>query len=196
MRRPDRAAERLWAPSEQRVEVLVALRDVLDDDRLSMQTTLGRAPRVLARSLGDGIAIDLLSPDGRWMVPTGVDHADPALREVLKEIVGVRFRADEGFTANVVDRHEGVLLPRVSAEEIEALQPAIAGVCEALSMQGFVAVPIIARQRLLGILWQVRSRPAPQLSEDDERFADEVASRLAFALLSFPDWDAGALTAS
>jgi GAF domain-containing protein len=183
------ATERIWAPTEERIEVLVSLRAILDEDRLSRDTALTRAARLLARTLGDGIAIDLLSPDGRHMVPIGVDHPEAAPREALNEVVGVRFRADEGFTANVVDRHDAVLIPRVTQAEIQALHPEIATVCEKLGMRGFVAVPIAARRRLVGILWQVRTRPAPPLTEDDQHFAEEIAGRLAFAVLCFPDWE-------
>jgi GAF domain-containing protein len=188
---PSRATEQAWTPTEERVEILLSLRAVLDEDRVSRDTVLSRAARVLARSLGDAVAIDLLSADARWMVPIGVDHPDRAPRDALREILGVRFRADEGFTANVVDRQEPVLIPRVTSAEIRALQPAIAKVCEKLGMRGFVAVPLAVRGSLLGILWQIRTRPDPVLTQDDQRFAEEVASRLAFALMCFPGWDAG-----
>jgi GAF domain-containing protein len=177
--------ERVWTATTERVELLVALSDVLADAGPTRDAMIEAAAAVLAERLRDGVSIVLLSDDRRWMTPVGTSHPEAAPRTVLRDIQGERFPADEGFSACVLDTGQPVLIPRVTAAEIRALQPAIAPPCEAIGLRGFIALPLAARRGCTGILWQLRTREAPELGDDDVRFLAEVGGRLALAIESW-----------
>jgi GAF domain-containing protein len=177
--------ERAWTPTTERVELLVALSDVISDAGPTRDGMIEAAAAVLAERLADGVSIVLLSGDGRWMTPIGTGHPAAGPRAVLRGVEGQPFPADEGFSACVLDTGQAVLIPRVTAAEIRALQPAIAPPCEAIGLRGFIALPLAARRGCTGIVWQLRTREAPELSDDDVRFLAEVGARLALAIESW-----------
>jgi DNA-binding CsgD family transcriptional regulator len=181
-----RARLRLWAPSPERAEILGALSELFADDDVAPDCVIEASAVVLAELLGDGVIVDLLSPERDRMFPLGAYHPDPVAREVInKTAARIPFRADQGFTANVLETGKSLLIPAVTTAEVAALQPDLAPVSEALGTRGFILAPMLARGRCVGFLWQVRTHPEPQLDDDARRFLDEVAVRLALQVESW-----------
>jgi GAF domain-containing protein len=176
--RRTRAKERAWLPTPERVEILSVLSDISTDESVEHQEAMEQTAVVIADVLGDGFAIDLLTDDRRWMVPVAVHHPEPAPLAHFQSILGTRFPVDEGFTATTLDSGQSILIPRVTPVEMRAMQPAIAPVCEALGMRGFIVVPI-GVGKTTAVIWQVRTRTEPVLQDDDRRFLEEVGDRLA-----------------
>lgn len=170
-----RARERLWTPTRERAEILTALSELFADPDVTPDGALEASVVVLAELLGDVVMIDRVAPD-RAILPRALHHPDPAAPKVLDRAAA---RADHGFTAWVLETGRSLLIPQITAAEVAALQPELATLGEALGGSGFVLAPLMARGRCLGLLWQVRVRSEPQLVEDDRRFLEEAAVRLA-----------------
>lgn len=64
----------------------------------------------------------------------------------------------------------------------EAIDPSLAGDLEALGVQGFVTLPLVARDRVLGALTLVATDAPRAYDEADLAVADELSQRAAFAL--------------
>jgi DNA-binding CsgD family transcriptional regulator len=186
-----RARERHWAPTSERAEMLSALSELFADDDVTPDCAIEASAVVLAELLGDGVIIDLLSPERDRMFAVGAYHPDPRARGVMaRAATRTPFRADRGFTANVLETGRSLLIPAVTTAEMAALQPDLAPVSEALGTRGFVLAPMLARGRCVGFVWQVRTRPEPQLDDDERRFLDEVAVRLALQVESWRQGEA------
>jgi DNA-binding CsgD family transcriptional regulator len=90
----------------------------------------------------------------------------------------------------VLDTAETFLVPSVTPAEVAALQPDLAPITESLGVRGFIVAPLATRGRCSGFLWQVRLRPEPRLDEDERRFLQEVAVRLAMFVESWRQGEA------
>lgn len=185
-----RARARAWAPTGERAEILTALTEVFTAEDLGPDRAIEAAAVLLAEALDDAVFIDLLSPDRTHMYPLGAHHADPATRSLLDGVADVLFRADEGFTASVLETGGTLLLPSVTPAEVAALQPDLAPIAESLGVRGFIVAPLVTRGRCSGFVWQVRLRPQPRLDEDERRFLEEVAVRLAMFVESWRQGEA------
>lgn len=157
---------------------LSALTALLADTQVDHRRALGQACELLAEATQDGIALDILSRDRRLMVAVAVAHPEPGLRKAFQSILGERFPADEGFTAAALDSGSPLFIPRVTPVEIRGLQPAIAPFCEAIGMKGFIVLPLTGRSTSGAVLWQVRTRPEPALTLEDQTFLQEAGSVL------------------
>jgi hypothetical protein len=172
----------VWAPTAARAELLTELSGIFREQRHDPRSALGTATIAVSQALGDAVAVDRLSADGRRMYPVAVHDGDPARRLVLEEVLEVRFPAHDGFTGRVLESGETLLIPRVSDTEIRALQPAIADVCALIGLRGFIVVPLPGRADWSGFLRQMRCRDQPCLTDDDAAFLEEVAGRFALVL--------------
>jgi hypothetical protein len=182
----ERARERLWIPTPERIEILATLSELFACERLSCDEAVRESAVALAELLGDAVQLHRVSSDGRWMRALAWHHPDAGGREVLAGLRRRRFRADQGFTAGVLDTGDAVVVPRVNALEIEVLQPELAPICTTLGTQGFVLAPMILRGRISGLVAQCRTRPEPRLGLDDRRFLEAVGMHLALGIASRP----------
>jgi DNA-binding CsgD family transcriptional regulator len=180
-----RARARVWTASKPRIEALTALSELFAVAALTCDHAIDDAAEVLAQALADAIVIDVLTPERDWMYPLGVHAPDPARRNALTRIRGIPFRADHGFTAPVLDSGDTLLFPCIRPDEIRALQPEIAPLCEALDVTGFAIAPLIALGHCTGFLWQLRSGAQPRLCEDDGHFLHEAGIRVALGIESW-----------
>jgi DNA-binding CsgD family transcriptional regulator len=178
-----RARARSWAPTRERVESLIALTDLFAGDDVRPDGAIDASAIVLAELLGDAVFIALLSRDRSHMHVLGAHHPDPAVQDFVDSVTGLTFRADEGFSARVVDTGEALLIPSVSPAEMAAVQPHLAAVSEELGTRGFIVAPLVlGRGGCSGFVWQVRTRAEPPLDEDGRRFLSEVATQLALCV--------------
>jgi GAF domain-containing protein len=182
-----RARERLWASSAERVEILATLTELFACEHLSCEQAVRESAVVLAEVLDDAVHIHRVSDDLRWMRAVASHHPQEREREVLAGLAGRLFRADQGFSAGVLDTGDAVLVPRVTALEIEVLQPELAPACTELGTRGFVVAPMTLRGRISGLVAQCRTRPEPPLNVDDRLFLEEVGMRLALGIASRPE---------
>jgi hypothetical protein len=184
----ERARSRAWRSTPRRVEALATLTELFASEDLTRDRAVEESVVALAELVGDGFAACLLEEEQRWMRPLGAHHPERQPGEVLDAIGARRFRADQGFSASVLDTGAAVLIPRITRAEIDALQPELAPVCEAMGARGFIIVPATVRGRCVALVAQWRTRARPRLCEDDQRFLEEVGLRFALGLASWsPD---------
>jgi PAS domain S-box-containing protein len=134
--------------------------------------------------LGDGAILDVLTGTDqlRRVVPaTGDAQLDAALTDVA------RYPIDFDSPSRVVDvlrRGRTELVASVDDEWIEAHSADDAEVARmrALGMDSVILLPLVAREHVLGVLKIFRRTGRPSFSENDRRFAEELALRAAFAL--------------
>ena len=137
-----RARQRAWTPTRERAEILTALTEVFTAEDLGADCAIEAAAVLLGEALDDAVFIDLLSPDRTHMYPLGAHHPEPAARALLDDVADVLFRADEGFTASVLDSAEALLIPSVTPAEMLAVQPDLAPIADSLGVRGFIVAPV------------------------------------------------------
>lgn len=182
----ERARDRVWKSSPERTEILATVTEAFARDSMTPEAALGAAADVLADLLGDCVLVYLLEGDGPWMRCVASGHCDPAVAELLAALPERRLRADQGFTACVIDNRAPLLIPRITEPELQALQPDLTPASEVVGLKAFILAPLMLRGICLGILAQGRTTPEPALGPDDERFLEEVALRLALGVATWP----------
>jgi PAS domain S-box-containing protein len=131
---------------------------------------------------GDACTIRLLSEDGARLYPAAVHHPDAGLRDAIWRMMEQTSARDEiGLWRAVVDERRtfrtasaGQIPPEASAAQAELIRR--------YAISGFVAVPLIARGRVLGGIALVRRDSAVPLTSDDEIFLLDLAERAALAI--------------
>jgi GAF domain-containing protein len=134
---------------------------------------------LLAEFFDDVVVVYLVSYDASTMRAAAHHHPDAGVRRELAQLDGHDLRADEGFTACVIDTSEGTLVPAVTPLEVDALQPDLASTWQATGCRGFVLVPVTAGDRVAALVAQCRTRAAPALTADDQEFLETVAAQLS-----------------
>jgi GAF domain-containing protein len=182
----ERPAGRRWTPTDERVATMATISELFADQRSTREDAIAAAAAAVSRCVGEAIVIYLLSEDRRWMLPAGTSDPEPAIDALLGGMVGNRYSAEEGFTACAIDQRSTVLVPRVTAEEIAALQPGLVEICQAMGMTGFILSPVLVRGECIALIAQGRTTNAAQLTDDDARFLEDVARVLAIGIAAWP----------
>lgn len=174
-----RARSRTWMPSSERVEALATLAELFASDALAVDDALQGAATALSTCTGDAIVVYRLSDDRRWLLPCGMHDPEPSTRQLLEEMEGRRFAGDEGFTATALDTGSTIVVPRVTVDELMALQPGLSDICIEMGMTGFIVTPMLCRGTAVGITAQGRTTNPERLKDDDARFLEHAARWLA-----------------
>ena len=125
---------------------------------LEYEETLAGVARLIVQSLADFCVIDVVeNGDVRRLQ---VAHTDPALAELTQELL--RFPLDRGrphLSLTALETGKAVLLADVTDEVVDSLaqSPEHRRIIEALTPRSFMAVPMRAREHLLGVILFVSS---------------------------------------
>jgi hypothetical protein len=182
----ERARKRAWSPTAARVETLTTLSELFSAEGLDREGAIQGAASALSAGVEEAIVIYLLSEDGGWLLPVATHDPLPETHELLRGMLGGRFPADEGFTAVAIDRCSTILVPRVNAAELAALQPGLVEICAAMGMTGFVVAPLLVRGDCIGMIAQGRTTNTRALTDDDARFLEDVGRWLGIAIAAWP----------
>ncbi|MEW4568721.1 ATP-binding protein [Tautonia sp. JC769] len=195
-----RSTEAVW---EGRRALLVGLRDVtayrrlVDGQRflvragaelahsLDLPTTLGRIAQLVIEDLADGCLIDLIQPDGA-IHRRVARHAAASSDALMAPLRGGR----------CVDRNGPIGLPRAlragrpkiynrtteSALDSLATDPDRRRALRSLGIGSIMILPLIARDRILGALTLLTTRPGRYFSAADLPSAGELATLAALAI--------------
>jgi GAF domain-containing protein len=186
-RERERGRQGAWVPSAPRVALLAALSEAFTRrGGTTCSAAVRDSARALADALDDAVVVYEVSSDRRWMCALATHHPEQGARDALAGLDDLLMRADEGFTAAALDTGETQAVPRVSPDEVQALQPELAPIWEQLGAVGLLLAPIAVRGRCLALLVQCRLRESPPLGDDDRRFLDDVAALLALGMASWP----------
>lgn len=181
----------------------VVLRDISERVRAEeSQRFLARAGGVLATSLdydstlrsvahlaipylADCCVLDII--EGKSQVRTLVSvHDDPARTKRLRALERGRGTASNWPfpVQEALSQGRRVVRRRLAPgwQEVDAAGDPRLDDVAALGIHGFVTLPLVARERMLGTLTLVSTDPARDFDENDLALADELSHRAAFAI--------------
>ncbi len=169
--------------AEQRARFLADASVVLDNS-LDHEETLRSIARLVVPQMAAFAIIDVVD-EHDVMRRLDVVHRDPGKRELarrLREIPLDRSRPHLGW--HVRQTLEPQYTPEVTPEILKswAGNDEHLTLLQALAPTSFMAVPMVARGRLLGTIGLALDDPARRYSPDDVRLADELARRVAIAV--------------
>jgi signal transduction histidine kinase len=126
----------------------------------------------------------VVNEDGE-LVQVAVVHQDPK-KALLAQELRARFDDSASTSAQFVMKH-GIAsyFPEITDERIAAAAGGDRDRMEAIRQLGltsFLAVPMVAHDRILGVLTLATAASQTRLSDEDLRLAEDVASRAALAI--------------
>lgn len=147
------------------------------------EATLAELARLAVRELADWCVVDVVV--GGELRRLKVTASDPSGAELAAALE--RARLDRHRRSPVVEALEAgrsLLVPDVDAELVRAMaqSPEHHELLRALEMRSLLAVPLLARGRLLGAVVLVSAGKGRRYGEHDLRFAEEVARVAALAV--------------
>ncbi|HET8654332.1 MAG TPA: ATP-binding protein [Longimicrobiaceae bacterium] len=165
------------AHSGEQVEHLLAGVANLLASSLDYQETLRGVAELAVRWLADLCIVDIV--EGGEIKRLEAVHADPEQAELTRELL--RFPLDRRrphLSRRAIETRRSVLVPEVSAEALDSIAQGEEHwrILAALRPRSFMAVPLLARDRLLGVVLFVSS--SRTYDERDLAFAERI-TRLA-----------------
>jgi signal transduction histidine kinase/DNA-binding response OmpR family regulator len=173
--------------SRQRVEDFISGAAQLLGSSLSMTETLARMAQLSVDNLCDYCAADLVNERGE-IERLLVVHRDPVRHQIAEELRGLELdRARPDLGARAAQLGEAVLVSRVTPEHLASVtqSPEHAGILNRLSIASYIALPLVAHERFLGVLLLIsssRNFSATDL-EVGKRFASIAAAAVDNARL-------------
>ena len=148
------------------------------------EALLALVARRLAEILGDACAARLLSEDGEWIEPSHTFfHADPAIRTKVGELLArTRQRVGDGLAGRAIASRGPVVLPQVSGSIGEHVPEPVREVFGTLPIRSALAVPLVARDRTIGVVSLFRIESDEPYSPDDVQLATALGDRAGLAL--------------
>ena len=180
--RAEHGARTAAEAARERLSFLAGITEVLGTT-LDVEELLAQ---VTARSIGqfaDGCAVDLL--EGGVLRRVVLDHRDPIKAEAYRELR--RLYPPRSGAGNallrVVETRKPLLMPAISEsfQRAYALDERHLALMRLVDARSAISVPLIARDRVLGLLSFVRDDDVPY-DEDALDLAEDVARRLALAI--------------
>ncbi len=179
----ERTANASLQRQQERLALLARAAETLSAS-LDSRHALVELTRMVVPKLAAWCAIDELGPDGQ-VRRIAIEHRDPAKVVLARELAeryppdpnaphGVPAVLRSGKTEWVPDIPDALLV--ASAHDPEHL-----ALVRSLGLSSYAVVPLIARGRVLGALSLV-TEGEQRLTEDDLRFAEDLARRAALAL--------------
>ena len=164
---------------------LLAAADRVLASSLEYGETLANVARLAVPALADWCIVDVVEPDGR-MRRVATAHVDPA-KESLMHDVQRRYPPDRNSpqpAARVIRTGKPELLPDVSDEVVtaHARDAEHARLIRALGLRSHLAVPLVARGRVVGALSLGIAESGRRHSATDVPLAEELARRCAVAV--------------
>ena len=133
----------------------------------------------LSEVIGDACAVSLVDETGRWTTPSAAHGRDLRATELLTIAL-----CQNHPEAPPVDLRTSVLIPLIEPVALaqHPNQDFNAAVLE-LGIRGMLMVPLLARERSLGVLALFRYRPdSPPFTEEDRELVATIADHAALAI--------------
>ncbi len=151
---------------------------------LDYEKTMRSVARLAVPAFADWCTIDIVEDDRLHRV--AVAHVDPGKVQLALELAE-RFPADRdapGGTWEVIHTGNSVLLPRISDELLaaNAKNEEHLRLLRELRLHSAVQVPLVVRDRVLGVITWVTSETRREYAASDVTFAEDLAKRCATAL--------------
>ena len=151
---------------------------------LDYQVTLANVARLAVPTFADWCAIDVVD-DGR-LRRLAVAHVDPAKVQLAHELAE-RYPADPEAPHGawqVLRTGRSELITEITDEMLTAgaVDEEHAAIARALHLRSAVTVPLVARNRVLGVITWVTAESERRFTVDDLALAEELAQRAAVSL--------------
>ena len=169
--------------AEQRARFLADASVVLDSS-LDYEETLRSIARLVVPRLAAFAIIDVVD-EHDVMRRLDVVHRDPGKQELARRLRAIPLDwSKPHFARRARQTLEPQHTPEVTPEILTgwAQSDEHLGLLQGLAPTSFIAVPMIARGRLLGTIGLALDDPGRRYSTDDVRLADELARRVAIAV--------------
>jgi PAS domain S-box-containing protein len=152
---------------------------------LDYRTTLARVARLAVPYLADWCAVDVLEEDGS-LERLAVTHQDPekvALAYELEQRYPTDLEAQSGVP-QVIRSGEPELVPEIPEELLDraARDDEHREILRELGIKSYIAVPMSARRRTLGVITLVSAESGRRYASEDLELAKELARRAALAV--------------
>jgi PAS domain S-box-containing protein len=169
--------------AEDALQVLAEAGHLLSE-ALDYHVTLQSVARLAVPILADWCVLDLVSEDGELERLVTI-HADPDKQALIEELKLHPPRRSEDFgTPKVLRSGRSLLMPELSPEQLDGLSrnPRHRQVIAELELRSLLIVPLVARDRTLGLWVFARSRPGSPYGDADVQLAETLARRAALAI--------------
>ena len=171
----EQAQARLWFLAEASA-VLAA--------SLDSETIMNRVARMVIPFLADCCSV-IVFPAGDTPARTAVAHVDPAKEELMQRLHS-EFAPppDNHPIITMVKTEASVLLPEIDDEALKSIASTKAHLkaLRQLAFTSYMAIPMIARARLIGAITFAFARPGKRYDKTHLALAEELARRAALAL--------------
>jgi signal transduction histidine kinase len=151
-------------------------------ESLDYEATIDRVVDLALGFLGDWCSVDILADDGS-VQRVAMAHSNPDLVNRIRDVRSRRpGRVDPRFpAARVIATGEPVYVPQLTEQMLASLDlnREIREIVRDLDICSFVAVPLKARGRVLGVLSLIRNFGSRIYDEHDLAFIKEVATHVA-----------------
>ncbi|MEA2430799.1 MAG: hypothetical protein QOI19_1272 [Thermoleophilaceae bacterium] len=151
---------------------------------LDWEDTFPQLARMVADSVADWCAIEVLEDDGTVTL-AAFAHKEPELQELGEELVRRYPSADRrGQLRGALASGRSELRTELSDDEVAAAgrDPGHLMTLLELGMRSAVAVPMIARGKVVGAISMVAGDSGRRFRESDQMLAEELAARCGLAL--------------
>jgi signal transduction histidine kinase/CheY-like chemotaxis protein len=179
----EQAARAAAEAAERRSRLLAEASGVLGSS-LDYQTALEGLTRLVVPDLADWCAVYILEPEGSMRHLTSA-HIEPAAAELLAKLC---FRhpgqgSDDGLSRAVRTAQSawGTSESGTLWEQV-GLDPEQAAFSRMLPIRSYILTPLVARQRMLGVILFARAESGGRYVESDLVLAEDLAARAAVAV--------------
>jgi len=148
-----------------------------------VQVLVGAIARTLAEELAAATTVQLVAADGQLEVQA-IHDLDPSLAGLLEELWRrAPLTPSEGIGGRVIATRQPVLIADLAKSEmLAAMHETHRALVKDMSTVSILAVPLIARDRVIGVLNLRRVKTTTPFTLDDQRLAQDLADRAALAI--------------
>jgi PAS domain S-box-containing protein len=179
------AAHDVLSRNARRLEQLARIGHELAGASGDLDAALALVARRLGETIGDACAIRLLSPDRRWIEPSGALYYREsfAAAQALGVLATQRQQVGTGLAGKVVATGEPIRLADTGViAALADVPPAFQDAAVRIGITASLAVPLAARGKIIGVVNLLRGPDAPAFTADDQAFALELADRAGLAI--------------
>ncbi len=152
---------------------------------LDLNTTLESTARVVAEHMADYCLVDVRSEDGQGLVRVAAVAREPGTQPQLEELLRLSPTTHpQAPLSKVLESGQAVLLPEVTGAMVDeaSIDSLHEKALKLLRPRSVMMVPLIARERSLGVLSVVSQDPARRYGEHDLALLEDLAWRAALAV--------------
>jgi PAS domain S-box-containing protein len=151
---------------------------------LDLQAVLNCTTQLVSELIGDLCILNLVSDDGQWLDAGSAHHRDDNARRVITELLqAYPRRVHEGFSRQVIQTGQSVLLPVVTPHELQIyIPPDYAPYIDRVGVHSLLVVPLALHEKTIGTLGICRDRPGNPYTTDDQNLLQDLADRAVIAI--------------